>query len=176
MKEYDFTLTFRFNKSEVNPETYLDALYKAGCDDALLGIGKPGYLVLNFIRLDSSAMSAIQSAISDIKTVLTEREAKLIYVAPDLVGIRELADIFQCTGQNIQKFVNKSTFPSPIYQGSQTIWHLAPVLEWFVANNHAVNKELLEIAELANSINLQIETQTAKPQILNKALNLLNAS
>ncbi|MDJ0904003.1 MAG: DNA-binding protein [Xenococcus sp. MO_188.B8] len=173
MKEYDFALMFRLNQSDANPEIYLDPLYQAGCDDALPGIGKPGYLSLDFIRESSSAFEAISSAIDNVKSVLSE--AELIHISPDLVGIKELACIFKCSRQNIQKFVSKPTFPNPVYKGSQAIWHLAAVLDWFVANGHDVNQELLEIAELSMSINLRIGNQTAKPQALNQAKSLVVA-
>ena len=99
----------------------------------------------------------------------------MIHISPDLVGIKELACIFKCSRQNIQKFVSKPTFPNPVYKGSQAIWHLAAVLDWFVANGHDVNQELLEIAELSMSINLRIGNQTAKPQALNQAKSLVVA-
>ena len=173
MKEYDFVLMFRLNQSDPNPEHYLDLLYEAGCDDALLGIGKPGYLALDFSRESNSAFDAIESAIANVKSVLAE--AELIHISPDLVGIKELASIFECTRQNIQKFVSKPTFPNPVYKGSQAIWHLAAVLDWFVVNGHDIERELLEVAELAMSINLQLENQTAKPQVMNQAKNLVVA-
>ena len=173
MKEYDFALMFRLNQSDVNLSHYLDSLYEAGCDDALPGIGKPGYLALDFIRESSSAYDALETAIANVRSVLAD--AELIHVSPDLVGIKELANIFNCTRQNIQKFVSKTTFPNPVYKGSQAIWHLAAVLDWFVANGYEVDLKLWEVAELAMSINLQIENQTAKPQVLNQAKNLVVA-
>lgn len=171
MKEYDFALMFRLPQSDIASETYLDLLYEAGCDDALMGIGKPGYLALNFIRESSSAFEAVSSAIDNVKSVFTE--ADLIQVSPDLVGIKELANIFDCTRQNIQKLVGKPTFPNPVYKGSQAIWHLATVLDWFMANDYNVNQELLELSELAMSINLHLRNQTAKPQVLDQAKSLL---
>jgi hypothetical protein len=74
------------------------------------------------MRSSSSAYDAIKGAIASVKSVLTE--AELIHISPDLVGIKELASIFKCSRQNIQKFVNKPTFPNPVYKGSQAIWHL----------------------------------------------------
>lgn len=173
MKEYDFALIFRLNQSNVNPEDYPDLLYEAGCDDALLGIGKPGYLALDFIRESSSAYEALETALADVSSVLPD--AKLIHVSPDLVGIKELANIFNCTRQNIQKTVSKPTFPNPVYKGSQAIWHLAAVLNWYMDNGSEVDQKLLEFAELAMSINWQIEKKTAKPQVLNQAKKLISA-
>lgn len=171
MKEYDFALMFLLNQSDLNSEAYLDQLYEAGCDDALIGIGKNGNIALDFIRESSCAYDAVKSAINNVKSVLPQ--AKLIHVSPDLVGIKEIAGIVKCSRQNIQKIINKSDFPSSVYKGSQTIWHLAKVLKWFVTNGYEIENELLEIAELSMSINLEIESQTANVQILDEAKSLV---
>ena len=86
-----------------------------------------------------------------------------------------MTDIFQCSRQNIQKFVSKPTFPNPVYKGSQTIWHLKSVLIWFAQQGHEINSERLEVAELAMSINLRIENQTTQPKTLNQAKSLVSA-
>ncbi len=88
MKEYDFTLIFQLTEPDVNPEIYVEALYEAGCDDALIGTGKLGYLSLNFLRESNSAFEAISSGINNVKSVLTE--AELIHISPDLVVVKEL--------------------------------------------------------------------------------------
>lgn len=172
MTDYDFTLTFKFNNPNVNPESYLDLFYEAGCDDALIGIGKTGYMSFNFIRESSSAFEAISTAINNVQSVINDVE--LINISPDLVGVKELSNVFQCTRQNIQKFVSKDNFPDSIYKGSQSIWHLATVLDWFVANtNYQINPALLELSELAMSINWNIENKAAKPSILEQAKKLV---
>ncbi len=173
MNEYDFALIFKLSQPDINAEVFIDQLYVAGCHDALLGVGKKGYLSLDFIRESSSAFEAVNSAISNVKSVLTD--AKLIHVSHDPVGVKELADIFQCTRQNIQKSTQKTTFPLPVYKSSQSIWHLAKVLKWFTDQGHNVKQELLDIAELAMLINLQIDKQAVKPQILSQADDLILA-
>ena len=171
MKEYNFTLMFKLNDSNIDPEIYLDQLYEASCDDALIGIGKKGYIALDFIRESFCAYEAINSAINDVKSVIDNVE--LTHVSPDLVGIKDLAHIFNCSRQNIQKLVNKITFPTPEYKGAQAIWHLVMVLPWFIVNGYEVKQELLEIAELTMSINLEIKNKIAKPETLNQAKNLV---
>lgn len=173
MTEYEFTLIFKLAQDNANAENYLDLLYEAGCDDALPGIGKLGYLSLDFIRESSSAFEAIKSAVENVKSILDS--AKLIHISPDLVGVKELANIFNCSRQNIQKVVTKSTFPNPVYKGSQAIWHLATVLDWFITNNYEVNQDVLEISQLTMSINLYIGNKTTKPQTLHQAQTLLCA-
>ena len=72
MLEYDFTLKFNLHDSNINPEIYIDKLYESGCDDAIIGTGKKGYISLNFIRESSSAYEAISSAIKHIKKVILQ--------------------------------------------------------------------------------------------------------
>ena len=66
MKEYSFTLKFNFPDAQIDPDCYIEQLYKAGCDDALIGIGKQGCIALDFIRSASSAFDAISSAIVEV--------------------------------------------------------------------------------------------------------------
>jgi len=167
MKEYDFRLIFKLNYKKENLETDLDRLYEAGCDDAIVGVGKEGYLALDFIRESNSGHEAIATAVENVNQVF--KEAKLTQVSPDLVGIKDLASIFKCSRQNIQRNAIKSDFPNPVYNGAQAIWHLATVLNWFVLNNYQVDPERLEIAELAMSINAEIAAQTAQPKLLDRA-------
>jgi len=43
----------------------IEALYEAGCDDALIGCGRPGYLAAAFIR-EGIKEFAVASALADI--------------------------------------------------------------------------------------------------------------
>jgi hypothetical protein len=63
------TLSFNLQDSQIDPNDYIEQLHENGCDDALIGIGKKGCIVLNFIREASSAYEAISSAISDKKVI-----------------------------------------------------------------------------------------------------------
>lgn len=78
--EYEFILTFAL-ASEADPEQYLDALYKAGCDDAAVGIGKIGSIALDFTRESDSEENAVLSAIADVKKAIPG--ATLKKVTPD---------------------------------------------------------------------------------------------
>jgi hypothetical protein len=54
---------------------------KGGCDDALIGVGKQGYISLDFIREAPSAFEAISSSITNVGNVLLN--AILIEVSPN---------------------------------------------------------------------------------------------
>jgi hypothetical protein len=82
VKEYSFTLKFNFTHARIDPDCYIDRLYEAGCDDALIGIGRQGCIALDFTRSASSAFEAISSAIVDVKKVIPD--AILVEATPDL--------------------------------------------------------------------------------------------
>ena len=89
MNQYEFTLTFSLQNAEDNPEQFLDALYEAGCDDALIGFGQPGSIALEFVREAKSAAAAVNSAIDNVKAAIPD--AELIEAKPDLVGLTDVA-------------------------------------------------------------------------------------
>jgi hypothetical protein len=72
VKEYSFTLKFNFSDAGIDPDCYIDRLYEAGCDDALIGVGNQGCIALEFIRSASSAFDAVSSAIVDVKKVIPD--------------------------------------------------------------------------------------------------------
>ncbi len=130
MKEYNFTLKFNFPDARIELDCYIEQLYKAGCDDTLIGIGKQGCIALEFIRSASSAFDAISSAIVDVKKVIPD--ASLIEATPDFVGLTDTAKILGCTRQNIRNLIfnGDTRSPSPVYEGTPSIWHLAEILTW----------------------------------------------
>jgi hypothetical protein len=79
MGEYDFTLKF-FIPDEGDPASYVERLYEAGCDDALIGTGIKGRIALDFLREADSAYEAVSSAIAAITAVIPD--ARMIEVAP----------------------------------------------------------------------------------------------
>lgn len=155
MKEYEFTLKFKLQDSNIDPDIYVEQLYEFGCDDAVIGTGKKGYIGLNFIRESSSAYQAIASAIKDVKKAIPD--AIFIEAAPDLVGVTDVANLLGCTRQNIQKLIAKdnSNCPPAIYGGAQSIWHLADFLDWLIDNKkHSVSESLVDVAKVAMSLNI----------------------
>ncbi len=84
MQEYSFTLKFNLPDSQIDSDSYIEQLYEAGCDDALIGIGKQGSIALEFIRSAASAFEAVSSAIVDVKKVIPN--AILIPHSASLIG------------------------------------------------------------------------------------------
>jgi hypothetical protein len=105
MKDYEFILKYDLPEHASDPEQYLDALYEAGCDDALIGIGLHGLLALDFTRKSTSALAAITSAMQDVKKAIPM--SRLIEATPDLVGISDLDALLGHSRQNMRKIVYK---------------------------------------------------------------------
>jgi len=154
MNEYEFRLNFRLPDDRSDPADYVDELARQGCDDALIGIGQRGRIALDFTRSAATAFDALKSAISDVKRAIPE--ARLIEVAPDLVGLTDLAELFGFSRQNMRKLMLSAgaSFPNPVHQGKASIWHLAPVLDWIRDNRkYAVADIQVELAQAAMQVN-----------------------
>ena len=164
MTEFYFLLKFDLPDPETDPDKFVDALYEAGCDDAVIGIGQHGRVALNFTRAATSALAAVASAIADVKKAIPD--ARLVEATPDLVGLTDIAQILGCSRQNIRRLVigNRSIFPSPIHEGSSTIWHLAKVLPWFKARgSYKIEDNLIEISGANMQVNIARQMQDLEP-------------
>lgn len=133
MAEYEFELIFQLAQGECG-ERYLAALMEAGCDDAIVGFGKPGVLALDFTREAASANEAISGAIVDVKRAIPH--ARFVEAGPDLVGITDLAERFGVSRQHMRKLMLDSDgSPMPIHSGNPSLWRLRDVTAWMASTN-----------------------------------------
>lgn len=156
--EYTFTLKYQLADDDLEPDALVERLGEAGCDDALVGIGQPGRLALEFTREAGSADEAVRSALADVRRAIPS--ARLIEVAPDLVGLTDVADIVGVSRQNMRKLMlaHPDSFPTPVHEGSVSIWHLADVLAWLQAKgSYSLALDVLEVARAALQVNLAKE-------------------
>jgi hypothetical protein len=137
MKTYEFILKFSVPKN-INDSEYTDKLFEAGCDDDLVGIGKKGYIALDFSRESENAYQAVSSAIKDVKRAIPD--AKLIEVGPDFVGLTDIAQFLDCSRLNVRKLIinNIDECPPPIYDGTTSFWHLSKVLNWLKNKDYQI--------------------------------------
>jgi len=158
MKTYEFTLKYNLPASESDMDELVERLGEAGCDDALIGIGLPGRIALEFAREADTAFDAISSAVADVKG--TAPKAKLIEATPDLVGLTDVADLVGCSRQNIRKIMLASggRFPPPVHDGKSALWHLSSVLVWLKeSKSYQVEDDLLEVASINRQFNVAKE-------------------
>ena len=157
MAEYEFTLRYALPTENQDAQAYLPALEKAGCDDALIGVGRRGRIALEFVREARSAEAAMTSALKAVAKAIPR--ARLVQVEPDLVGLTELAEVFGCSRQNMRKTaLSNPDFPVPVHEGEPELYHLAEVLDWAQENGRIHAKSSArELCAVAMQVNLAKE-------------------
>ena len=153
--EFVFTLRYKLSDQDCDHDAIVERLGAAGCTDALVGIGQPGRLALEFTRESDSAEAALASALADVKKAVPT--AHLIEASPDLVGLTDVADLIGVTRQNMRKLWTKHalSFPPPMHEGSAAIWHLSEVLSWLQAKGpYRVQPATAEVAAATMQVNL----------------------
>ncbi|MBC5768104.1 DNA-binding protein [Ramlibacter sp. GTP1] len=156
--EYSFSLTFKLSANAgMSDDDIMLLLGDAGCTDALVGLGLPGYVGLDFDREARSAVAAILSAIRDVKRAMPD--AELVEAGPDFVGLTDIAELAGLTRQNMRKLyvTNPDVFPPPVHGGSTLIWHLSPVLEFMAARDYEIDAAVSDVAYAAMHVNVSKE-------------------
>lgn len=161
MNAFEFTLIFSLPRhgDATDASHYLDALFEAGCDDALIGLGRAGYIALDFSREASNAEAAVNSATANVMAAIPG--ADLVEAKPDLVGATEIAVLAGCSRQNVRKhLVDKKDAPPPVYSGSATLWHLSDLVPWIKKHTPLKIKETAaETAKVAFRANMDIQSR-----------------
>ncbi len=171
--EYTFTLKYQLADGDRDPDVLVERLGEAGCDDALVGIGQPGRLALEFTREAADADEAVLSALADVRRAVPS--ARLIEVTPDLVGLTDVAEIVGVSRQNMRKLMlaHPGSFPAPVHEGSASIWHLADVLAWLeTKGSYSLAQDVLDVARVALQVNVAKEGQRL-PRSASKELQAL---
>ena len=159
MAIFEFTLKFSLADGEADPQVYVEALAEAGCDDAIIGVGLPGRIAMEFDREAETAFEAVSSAIAEVKSVIAG--AKLIEATPDLVGLTDIADILKCSRQNMRKMMINSgaSFPLPVHEGKTSLWRLSNLLVWLRdKKQYSFDRELIDLAAINMQFNIARES------------------
>ncbi|MCS4285017.1 putative DNA-binding transcriptional regulator AlpA [Pseudomonas sp. BIGb0278] len=154
MTEYIFTLRYQLTHDQ-DMDGLLERLGASGCDDAIVGVGQPGRLALEFAREAGSAQDAVHSALADVQRAVPQ--AHLVEVTPDLVGLTDVAEVVGVSRQNMRKLmlVHYLSFPAPVHEGNPSIWHLAEVLSWMQARQtYSFAQEIVDVAKVAMRLNV----------------------
>jgi hypothetical protein len=162
MSEYEFTLAFALSSGTLDVDGLAERLGAAGCDDAIVGIGRWGRLGMTFARAAETASAALSSALADVRKA--EPGAQLIEASPDDVGLTDVAVLLGVTRQNVRKLIlaGDAPAPVPVHEGRPTIWRLTKVLTWLRdEKSHGVPEALLEIAAATLQANIAVEARDA---------------
>jgi predicted DNA-binding transcriptional regulator AlpA len=156
--EYTFTFKYQLPSHDSDMDALVERLAEEGCDDALVGVGQPGRLALEFVREAPSAREAIESALEDVRRAVPG--ARLIEATPDFVGLTDVAEVVGMSRQGMRKLMVSytSSFPAPVHEGSASIWHLADVLSWMQdKGTYTVPQCTLDVARVAMQVNINKE-------------------
>jgi hypothetical protein len=171
--EYEFTLKFMLANTAKDDEL-VERLGAAGCEDALVGIGQPGRIALDFTREADSAQYAIVSALEAVKSAIPD--AKLLEVTPDFVGLSDVAELVGVSRQNMRKLMlaHKDSFPVAVHEGSAALWHLFPVLSWLKGRaGYSINQYLIDVAYITMQINLAKEASQIERRVQKAVVELV---
>lgn len=172
--EFTFRLKYQLDSQDADPDVLIERLGESGCEDALVGVGQPGRLALEFTRDADTAFAAVISALADVKRAIPT--AKLIEAGPDLVGLTDIAEVVGVSRQNMRKLAinNIGTFPLPVHEGSSALWHLVDVLGWMLPRGtYKVPHGTFEVATTAKQLNLARQAQQLEPEVLHRVQALL---
>jgi predicted DNA-binding transcriptional regulator AlpA len=172
--QYRFTLNYQLADDATDIDMLIERLGDAGCDDALVGIGLPGRIALEFTRTAESAQAAMTSALTDVKRAIPL--AQLIEATPDFVGLSDAADVVGVSRQNLRKLMlaHQRDFPLPVHAGSSSVWHLEDLVTWLQNTmDYDVPSETIEIARVAKQVNLARHASGLKPKIQRQLRNLV---
>jgi hypothetical protein len=122
--DFEFELVVALPPDAPEQGVLLDALFEAGCDDGVIGVGAPGLLGLAFTRSGTDAEAVIAEAVSQVLGALPAGAA-LREVRPDLVSLADVAGRLAVTRQALQK----RQMPPPSLGGLYRAAEMLPFLE-----------------------------------------------
>lgn len=118
---------------DINEPDVFDALYEAGCDDALIGTTS-GIPVMDFSREAASLDEAILSAIMDAESVAGLQVVRIADL--DLVSMSEIAERIGRSRECVRLWVTGARgpggFPSPVNDPDSRyrFWRWSDVSDW----------------------------------------------
>ena len=140
MDTYSFIFIIR--GADVLAEEHADALFEAGCDDALFG-ERDGVQYADFDREAESFAKAIDSAVTAIETAVSG--AMVVRIEPDdIVSLSGIAERVGRTKESVRLLAagqrGAGGFPPPAswIAGKQKLWQWADVAAWFAAQGEDV--------------------------------------
>ncbi|BAS34234.1 TPA: helix-turn-helix transcriptional regulator [Klebsiella variicola] len=180
MPLFNFTLTL----SGVTSQTpgLEDALFAAGCSDALICFyGTAVYL--EFDRDSESLEQAVLSAIRDVESAALP-QVRVESVDSTLVGLSDIAELTGVSRQAIAMLKEgtrgSGRFPGPVQRvtGNSPLWRWKTVVDWLVAEKRlAADSTLVAHAQLLDSLNLALQLRSIPDnQRVQGHLKLLSSS
>ena len=121
---FEFDVVIALPKGFGDEESIMDALFDAGCDDAVVGLGASGLVGLGFTRAGDEAESVISHAVRQVLSALPQG-SQLREVKPDLVSLADVAARLSVSRQAL----HKRDMPPPSLGGLYRASEMLPALE-----------------------------------------------
>ncbi len=169
MKYYEFTLVVESPKSV--SEQMEDALFEAGCDDALLSF-RNGIAYIEFDRRAKDLEEAVISAIQQVENAGLDMRVKRVEPS-DLVTSAEIARRLKRSRQSIQQLISGSRgigdFPLPVagVTSKTMLWSWQEVAGWFLQKQKINDKTMYEDAKTLKQLNESLDVRHNKNQLKN---------
>lgn len=122
--EFEFDIVVSLPKGAEDEDAIMDALFAAGCGDAVVGLGASGIIGLGFTRAGEDAEVVISDAVTQVLSALPTG-AQLREVKPDLVSLADVAARLSVSRQALQK----RDMPPPSLGGLYRASEMLPALE-----------------------------------------------
>lgn len=155
IRTYSFTLFLR--GPDVLSDENLNALYEAGCDDAVFG-ELDGAQYAAFDRDAETFTAALKSAILNLTSAVDGLE--VVRVAPDeFVTLSAIAERAGCSREYVRLLASDKRgpggFPPPVaYADHKTrLWHWADVAQWLKQNEKSKTELDTETADVVVVMN-----------------------
>ncbi|NHZ34620.1 DNA-binding protein [Massilia rubra] len=164
--DFIFELSYRLSSDDDDQDDIVGRLVQEECTDALIGIGHPGRIAMEFCREADDVFTAMTSALAAVRRAIPT--AQLIEVRPDLVSLDEMPEYAEVDPKHLRTlaFNNRETFPAPVHAGNATLWHLDDVLRWMIPREtYQVTRGTLEVASIARHLNLAIQVRRIEPEL-----------
>ena len=153
-----------------------DALYEAGCSDAILAF-RNGVAYLEFDREAESFESAVLSAVRDVERA--NHQLRVSHVEPDdLVSASEIARRLECSREYVRLLTRGERgggdFPSPLsgVAGTTFLWSWVDVVQWSCAHSKLATELDLANAVFIRDLNGALRVRM-DPSIIQHRLELL---
>lgn len=121
---FEFDIVVALPKGFEDDDAIMDALFAAGCDDAVVGLGASGLVGLGFTRAGEEAEIVISQTVMQVLSALP-KGAQLREVKPDLVSLADVAARLSVSRQALQK----RDMPPPSLGGLYRASEMLPALE-----------------------------------------------
>jgi len=159
MKKGYYAFTLILQGFEQLTSSVEDALYEAGCDDAVLSVGN-GISSLEFDREAESFEGAVLSA---IQNVASSGVATVVRVeSEDLVYVDDIAEKTDRSRQNIHQLIKGERgpggFPPPVNpRGRRHLWRWSEVAPWMQQHTSTIIEGPSKVERQIRSINAALE-------------------